>query len=346
MTENELYIHGYDLADQWDDQGEETDDGITDWDAEFHAQKRKLETFLRCRDPDIALGKTAHQCITETLVFRKRYPNIELAALETFQALLLIMPGQSSRVPTSPGNFSMHWNALARMFRGFSKKHSSLAELKDPIKILTWRTKLQTIYYRFPFDQDVCAEIAADILGRVDRKGSVATNFAAQFKMLIGISQLVAKRLNEFMSHIALMMKADSQEEAISHIEHFCSLSPTTNHLWERCKTKKRSLDDMRNLGYQLSEFSTPWLFILGADEMIREFGTECIPLIEALSLRPGELAGKNFEHFVMDNPVWDKPFIARPDGSFFLAIQYFPFSYPFKIIERLLDGRADLLDA
>ncbi|QEE34991.1 hypothetical protein FTO60_04245 [Octadecabacter sp. SW4] len=346
MAENELYIHGYDLSDQWHDQDEDADEGIVDWDAEFQAKKTELETFLACRDIDIALGKTAHQCLTETLVFKNRYPTIELAALEAFQALFLTMPIHSSSVPTSPENFSKHWKALARLFQAFTKKQSNQLDQKDPIKVLTWRTKLQTIYYRFPFDQDICAEITADILGRIDSKGNVATDFASQFKMLIGISQLVAKRLHDFMSHIGQMMRAVSQDEAISHIEYFCSLSPTTNRMWERCKLKQRPLDDMKNLGYQLSELSTPWLFILEKDELIREFGSECVPLIKSLSLCPGELAGKNFEHFVMDNPVWDKPFIARPDGHFFLAIQYFPFSYPFRIIERLIDGKTDLLGA
>lgn len=345
MAENEFYIHGYDLADQWSHQDKDAEEGTTDWDAEFHTQKRKLETFLGCRDTDIALGKTAHQCISETLAFRNRYPSIELAALEAFQALFLTMPTHSSSVPTSPGNFSKHWNAMARLFRAFSNKQANLAEPEDPVKSLIWRTKLQTIYYRFPFDQDVCVEIAVGILGRIDRKKSGATDFAAQFETLIGISKLVAKRLHEFMSHIAQMMKAGSQKDAISHIEYFCSLSPTTNRMWERCKRKQRSLDDIKNLGYQLSELSTPWLFILKQDDLIRKFGTECITLLEALSLRPGELAGGNFEHFVMDNPVWAKPFIARPDGNFFLAIQYFPFSYPFKIIEELFGEEADLMD-
>lgn len=346
MEDNNLYIHGYDVAYQWGDQDKDAEESITDWDAEFYAQKRRLEAFLSCRDTDIALGKTAHQCIVETILFNNRYPNIELAALEAFQALLLTIPPCSSNVPTSPRNFSKHWKVLNRLFRAFSKKQDNLADLEDPVKNLVWRTKLQTIYYRFPFDQDVCAKIVADILGRIDRKKIVTTNFAAQFETLIGISQLVAERCHEFMSHIAQMLNAESQDEVVSHIEYFCSLSSTANHLWERCKLKQRPLEDIKNLGYQLSELSTPWLFILETYELIGKFGTECVPLLEALSLRPGELSTKNAEHFFMDNPVWEKPFIARPDGNFFLAIQYFPFSYPFKIVERLLGGNADLLDA
>jgi hypothetical protein len=78
--------------------------------------------------------------------------------------------------------------------------------------------------------------------------------------------------------------------------------------------------------------------------------------VLDAFSLKPGDLAANNLEHLWLDNPVWTKPFVRLFNGDIFSATPHAFFSHVHKIIERFAwsvgaekdfsDARAKFLEA
>lgn len=361
MPTEEFYVHGYEFPGDAKAVGtssltaDEADDGLAPREA-FDLNTQRLLSFLDSRDARLALSKTAHQCILETIVIGKPDPSIELGSLEILQALYLTRPPRLSRIPTAPGSFSRHWRVLGRMMSAFMAEQGEALDTENKTDVLIWRVRLQTMFYRFPFDQDVCAGIIGNILSRVDVKVPQVKPFAAQYTRLLGVSRLVSDRITEFYANCGEMLRAKTHEEVIARIEYFCARSAVAARLWARCRHQERSVRDLSHLGYQLSELATPWLFTLEKEELVSKFGDEILPLIERFSHTSGELAGADPRRFLMDNPVWQKPFIAMPDETYLLPIQYFPYSHPFRIAEHLIgnepkvrtaysDARAEYLE-
>jgi hypothetical protein len=65
--------------------------------------------------------------------------------------------------------------------------------------------------------------------------------------------------------------------------------------------------------------------------------------VMERWSFRPGDLIGSNREHFLLNNPVWDRPLIhLRPDQFYWPIIQIFH-SFGLEMLERLVSEFPDL---
>ncbi len=107
MSSDEFYIHGYEFPVSLGTNSltvDEADNGISPREA-FDLNTQKLLRFLEFRDARLALSKTAHQCILETIVMGKPDPSIELGSLEILQALYLTRPPRLSRIPIAPRSF-------------------------------------------------------------------------------------------------------------------------------------------------------------------------------------------------------------------------------------------------
>jgi hypothetical protein len=90
----------------------------------------------------------------EGIWLNKPTPYVELGGLETLQALYLNLDLKESRIATSPGNFSRHWKTLKQLHKSFTEEQWQKLDRDIPADILVWRVRLQTLYYRFPYDQD------------------------------------------------------------------------------------------------------------------------------------------------------------------------------------------------
>jgi hypothetical protein len=64
------------------------------------------------------------------------------------------------------------------------------------------------------------------------------------------------------------------------------------------------------------------------------------------ISIRPGELASSDPEHFFMNNPVWRRPFVALDQHTLFLPLPSLFYGFPFQILEQVIEGRPSLEQA
>lgn len=139
---------------------------------------------------------------------------------------------------------------------------------------------------------------------------------------------------------------AGSENDALKSIEFFCSISPVAERAWAKCKEHCKSLDDFRLGAFQLSELCHSWPYKLSKHELRSDCGDATVAFIDRISLRPGELAEANPEHFFMNNPVWRRPFIALDDETLVLPLPNLFYGFPFQIFEQLFNGRPTLQQA
>ena len=96
----------------------------------------------------------------------------------------------------------------------------------------------------------------------------------------------------------------------------------------------------MRIFGFQISELAWPSVFTLDRQYLERRFDSEVVDGLYRLSLAPGGLNGQNPEHVYLNNPIWRKPYLRLEDGSLFTALPQLVFSFPFAIIEGMMEGQ------
>lgn len=154
------------------------------------------------------------------------------------------------------------------------------------------------------------------------------------------------ERVHDFGGHINTLMTASSAEAARQEIAFFCSLSPLARRAWRFGERRFTDVSDLRVAGYQVSELANDWVFTVDREALQKRFGAATMAAIDRLSIKPGALATRNIEHMYMDNPIWRQPFIARPDGSLFIALPQLVFSFPFLILEHLIEDNKSLQDA
>jgi hypothetical protein len=75
-------------------------------------------------------------------------------------------------------------------------------------------------------------------------------------------------------------------------------------------------------------------------------FGDPAIEFFTGISLRPGQLASDNPEHFFMNNPVWRRPLIELDEHTLFVPLPNLFYSFPFQIFEQFIAGRPALEEA
>lgn len=91
--------------------------------------------------------------------------------------------------------------------------------------------------------------------------------------------------------------------------------------------------------GFQMSELAHPWIYTLARADLEAEFSAPIVEALYRLALAPGSLSDIDPEHIYLNNPIWQRPYILRPDGSLFAALPQLIFSFPFVIIEFLIKG-------
>jgi hypothetical protein len=318
-----------------------------EWAADFENTGARLRRFLLARDPYVVIAKTAFRTLFEANMPRSdKVRRIEQAETEVLIAVFLALGGQTKKAPTSPRNFSRLWKLLETNLTTFLRKQPRSDEPGIP-DFVTLRARLQTIYYRNLFDEASCKDTIIDILQRCDAVSLSATGQALSvtYGNLVRINDLVIARFHEFYEAIRSLLAAEDRDAALKAIEFFCEVSPLAKRTWRLSERRFEKLEDLTMAGFQVSELANDWVFTLPRELLDKEFDPATIALIERLSIRPGELAGSNADHFYMNNPIWRRPFVAKPDGGLFVPLPHLVFSFPFQIIEGLIEGNK-LLEA
>jgi hypothetical protein len=138
-------------------------------------------------------------------------------------------------------------------------------------------------------------------------------------------------------------MKDPDRQNVQKSLAFFSQATPLAQRLWRCGGHLLEDLESLRQGGYQMSEMANSWIFTLPRSLLQSEFSNEMMDMLDRLSIKPGELSDMNLDHIYMNNPIWTRPFVAMPDGSMFAALPQMVLSFPFLIVEHLIEGHKEL---
>lgn len=329
-----------------------------EWRSLFSKSVDSIRTFLAVHDGIEVLAK----CVNQTLAsaeYKKRNPRwvlesyqpyelVEPAELEVLQALSLMQILPRKSIPASPGSMHRFLPEMPKCTYAFIRMQQVRYPADPEREALIRKVRMQTIFYRNLFIKEDCETVVRSIFRHIDALTIKELGFAfsEMFSALVALAVKVEQRLNEYLDKARDGLKAQSEADALKSIEFFCTISPVARRAWARCKKHCVTLDDFRWGAFQLSELCHAWPYMLDKFELRNAFGEATVVFFERISLRPGELASANPEHFFMNNPVWRRPFVALDEHTLFLPLPNLVYGFPFQIFEQFLKGRPALEQA
>lgn len=320
-----------------------------EWRRIFAEATQSIQDFTQRYNAIEVIAKTATQALAGASAKNKAMsegnysvvnnPLTEVTDVELVQALALRHPLRNTQVPSAPSKLARFFPLPEKSIAAFLRMQPSLTEGMTDRQAVIHKVRMQTIYYRNSFQKDDCESVVKDILRRVDKKVSAkkpSTNYAKIFENLFAISHRAMNQLDQFRERIARAYEAKTPADVYPEIEFFCSISSTAKRAWALCKNKCNTLDELRWGAFQLSELCNSWAYTLNKTQLLETFGNETLLALERMSLRFGDLAQNNPEHFYLNNPIWRRPLIDIGD-SFFFPIPTLIYGFPFQIFEHLI---------
>ncbi len=329
-----------------------------EWRGIFGKSLHSIRGFLAVHDSFEVLAKCVSQVMASEASKKEnpRWPEgdyepfmlIEPAELEIVQALALMQLSPRKSIPASPRSIGRLLPEIPKCAYAFSRMQPLRYPNNPDRDHLISKIRMQTMLHRNLFVKEDCEAVVLSIFRHIDDLTIKELGFAfsEMFLALITLAAKIEQRLNEYHDRSRDGLKAESEADALRSIEFFCTISPTARRAWAKCKRHCTTLDDFRWGAFQLSELCDAWPYMLDKAELRRVFGEAAVAFFERISLRPGELASANPEHFFMNNPVWRRPFVALDECTLFLPLPNLFYGFPFQIFEQFLVGHPVLEQA
>ena len=320
-----------------------------EWRSVFNKSIQDIRKFLAIHDSFAVVAKCTNQAMVAE-AWRKENPRwflekyqpyqlIEPADLEILQALALMQTSSPKAVPASPGSMHRFLSEVPKCTFAFARmqpvRHQDNPERERVIRQL----RLQTMRYRNLFVKEDCETVVHSIFRHIDDLAAKELGFklSEMFSALIAVASMIEQRLNEYADKVREGLHADLERDALHSIDFFCSISSAANRAWSKCKKQCHALGDFRWAAFQLSELCYTWPYMLDKTPLRHAFGDATVRFFEGISIRPGELASANPEHFFMNNPVWRRPFVEIDEQTLFLPLPNLFYGFPFQVFEQLI---------
>ncbi|MEG4226361.1 hypothetical protein QUA35_09405 [Microcoleus sp. N9_B2] len=169
--------------------------------------------------------------------------------------------------------------------------------------------------------------------------GLEATSIIDLFEALV---LYVEEVNNERFQHMRTVFKARTIEEAIKTYHEIYQLPGSVEETTTFLREQGATLNEVRSLIVRHSELFLTESFSLTIEELASSMNIEPVALecaLSKLSYQFGDLKYSDPEHFLLGNPVWTKPLIKLPTGSYFCVIPQVFFSFVFQALDSLLSA-------
>jgi hypothetical protein len=326
-----------------------------EWRIVFDSSLKSIRAFLAVHDGFEVLAKCINLAMANAAA-KKENPRwsegdyepfmlIEPAELEVVQALSLMQVSPRKAIPASPARMHHFLPEIPKCAYAFTRMQPLRYPDNPERERLIRQIRMQTMLYRNLFVKEDCETVVRSIFRYIDDLTIKELGFAfsEMFSALITLTARIERRLNDYLDHGRDGLKAESEAVALKSIEFFCAISPVARRAWAKCKKHCTTLKDFRWAAFQLSELCHAWPYMLDKAKLRSVFGDAAVAFFEQISLRPGELASANPEHFFMNNPVWRSPIVAVDEHTLFLPLPNLFYGFPFQIFERFLEGHPAL---
>ena len=155
------------------------------------------------------------------------------------------------------------------------------------------------------------------------------------------------ERFNEHISWLRKFFhETDHQAVAVAYFEQVASHDRfDPNSIFE---ATGHDLNRFKAQLLQWADFRLPAIFTFSIKEIAEAYGAEVDlkdlqEIFDKLSIQFGDLADANKEYFVLDNPVWKKPFIKIDSNLYFSVIIGFMPHYALGLLEALISDDTTL---
>ena len=341
--QSDLYIHGYEIDVPGDSKVSnytKRDLESVDWENEFDMQRENLLRALRIRNQYGILGRSATQCLAEVHKLGPDLPLVKFITVELLQAIFLMNSYTERNVPASPRSLHRLWKSCDCLVEAYvSRIRGNEKDDNDERGYILFRMRLHTLHYRLHFDRDKCLHIMGRIAKKFDKKTRSKYGIGDRYMSVVNRIDECSTRLMEHHKHLIALETATTHDQVTSAAAFIVSRCELARYFWTKVDAKSMSFQKYRRLTIEIVEASHEWIYTFSSDSL-SEFDKQTL---EWLSLKPGDLAGCQFEHFFLENPTWAKPFVLKPDGNFFTAQPHAAFAFPFKLFETLLPDNDDL---
>lgn len=318
------------------------------WQIEFDRTRDRLNRFLAARDPLAILARTAMRFNVSATMRRdgaNKVRPLEQVEVEIAQALVLMSDGNFKGVPTSPGNFVRYWDLMSRHIHGFIRMQPPVAASSRVRDIVRLKARLQTLYHRNLFSRSDCEETIFAVLQTIDSQSQRALGYrlSVLFQAMFQIADLLDERIRLIAGNIRTLLTSKHRSEVLDSIEFFASRYPLAERTWRDNAARFPNLEDLRLAGYQMSELAWPWAFLIDRQTLEARYDPAIVAGLYNIALAPGSLKSIDPQHIYLNNPIWMKPYMLVDDDRLFIPLPQLIFSFPFQIMEGLMEGHPDL---
>jgi len=169
--------------------------------------------------------------------------------------------------------------------------------------------------------------------------GLEATSIIDLFECLV----LYVEEVNtERFQQMRTLFKARTIEEAIKTCHEIYQLPGSVEETTTFLRERGAALNEVRSRIVRHSELFLTEAYSLTIEELASSMNIEPVALecaLSKLSYQFGDLKDSDPEHFLLGNPVWTKPLIKLPTGSYFCVIPQVFFSFVFQALDSLLSA-------
>ncbi len=272
------------------------------------------------------------------------------AHVELVQAIALqVAADKRSLTPPHPQNIQQLFNTLPELGLAFALQRLAIMEkdkteeqkaiilLQEHIRLHTQSVKNWGYFKRVvSITKRLCKPIDKLFENQI---GITAT-------ALINIFEFLLRRLERHINTRFKMIQEVFSEKTVENmIRKYYALNPqfvdTADGFIGLSRHRNLSSEQVKSLIIAHSELTLADDLTFTIQTISEEKGLALNSLavsFDKLSHSFGDLAQERTEFFFLDNPVWRKPLIKLPDGSFFCAIPQAFFSFIFPIFDELLD--------
>ena len=266
-------------------------------------------------------------------------------SLEILQAFSLMQERSFSTRPLGPDAQDlldlMSTIGQAASIRGY-KSHLNQVEGDSEMNLLLHGMRVQTMAVRNPgYPHHICQvtlELAETI--REDFVSVHAIDPVTLIETLLQLHEVSLARLKEHRSRFARAFFETSYEKVAStYVESFPNVQDfDADRLFSLMGS---DLDSFKAVLLYHSDMMIEDCFVFTLDDLLGVYGKnadrEAVKnVIEKLAFQFGDLQDSNKEWVILNNPVWERPFIKIYDETYFLALVGHIPHYISSILERL----------
>lgn len=305
--------------------------------------KLGLLRALNCRDAVAVLAKTGEQILRE--LGRQLGPGasgLEQVHAEMLQAFALVA-GSGTSVPASPRSMVKIWSLTQANLEAYLQSTAPKPGADDDA-LLARRVRIRTIYHRNAFSSTDAVDIVPKLLSNMDAASERELGYRlsdlakAMFQLIDDVAERFRSRIE---SERALRDQPGPAAEAI--IETMLDESDGAKQMWRATQRCHLSSEERSWAGFQMTEMLCAPLFIFSRKDLEERFGVQVSDALFSLSLELGSIGETDVDRIYLANPIWERPFIALDTNTLFLPLPFIFVSFPFTVIEKLMDGNSRL---